>query len=74
MHAQFALQGLGLPQDEPCMVDDALAGGRQRHAAPVTREEGDAEFLLHAAERHRAGGRARVARPAPWVMLRASAT
>ena len=50
MHAQFALQGLDLPQDQPRMVDDALAGRGQRHAAPVARQEGDAERLLHAAD------------------------
>ena len=50
MYAQFALQGLDLPQDQPRMVDDALAGRRQRNAAPVAREEGDAELLLHAAD------------------------
>jgi hypothetical protein len=50
MHAQFALQGFDLPQNEPCMVDDALAGRGQRHAAPVARQKGDAELLLHAAD------------------------
>ena len=50
MHAELPLQRLDLPQDEPRMVDDTLAGRGQRHAAPVARQKGDAECLLHAAD------------------------
>ncbi|MET3146839.1 UNVERIFIED_ORG: hypothetical protein ABIB63_002637 [Xanthomonas axonopodis] len=56
--AKLAAHGLFLPCQHPCMPQQDLAGGGQRHAAPATLEQGRADLQLQRANT-RTGGRQR---------------